>query len=320
MIRNICLLQYSSSSSTSLPPQPDIIALQECPYPSFGQDQFGPYGYISAGTCASHCGYVDLLVRKELISSTTMLKAATILEEGGEDGFSTPIRKRSRNQLNEEQEQLQNQILRIKTIPTCNLPSVAASITLPDSTKIAISSSHLMWSKEGASERKHQYTSLMKYMLEHSSNCILLGDFNMRTAEDYAAENALMKEDGIPWIDAWKASPSGPIKYASKFTWDSFVNIYHEDGFQYRARYDRCYYRGEDILGVNKFDLIGNSPVENRKGDYLSDHFGMVVELRVKRKEMQTNDNGKDGDVKDDGSDDDEVEVVGVMNGGVLSK
>ena len=168
----------------------------------------------------------------------------------------------------------------------------------------------------------------MKYMLQHSSNCILLGDFNMRTAEDHAAENALMKEDGILWIDAWKASPSGPIKYASKFTWDSFVNIYHEDGFQYRARYDRCYYRGEDILGVNKFDLVGNSPVENRKGDYLSDHFGMVVELGVKiKKNVLMNDDREQEekaakeDVKEgDDSDDDEVELLGVVKGGVLPK
>jgi endonuclease/exonuclease/phosphatase family metal-dependent hydrolase len=144
-----------------------------------------------------------------------------------------------------------------------------------------------------------------------------MGDFNMRTAEDMDAETAL--QDGIGWIDAWKASPPGPIKYASKFTWDSFINKYHEDGFQYRARYDRCYYRGEDIVRVNKFDLIGNVPVHNRPGDYLSDHFGMLVELSVKLQETNTKVKGNEEENDVDESDD-EVELVGIMKGGVLSK
>ena len=36
---------------------PDIIALQECPYPQFGTEEFTDDGYISAGTQQSHCGY-----------------------------------------------------------------------------------------------------------------------------------------------------------------------------------------------------------------------------------------------------------------------
>lgn len=169
-----------------------------------------------------------------------------------------------------------------------------------------------MWSKEGAAERKTQYTSLMRQMLQHAPNCILLGDFNMRTAEDIHAETAL-QDGGGRWMDAWKASPPGPIKYASKFTWDSFVNKYHEDGFQYRARYDRCYYRGEDIVGVEKFDLIGNRPVEDRPGEYLSDHFGMVVVLGVRLREITVKE-------EEEEEDDDQVEIVGVMKGGILSK
>lgn len=280
-------LGTTNASTSSSPSSPDIIALQECPYPSFGQYEFGPHGYISAGTRASHCGYVDLLVRKELISSsptTTTMQPTTASTSAvvGADGYSTPLTAKERSR---EVEDRHPHPLRMETIPTPNLPSVAATIVLPDSTKIAISSSHLMWSKEGAAERKQQYTSLMRQMLQHANNCILMGDFNMRTAEDAQAENAA----GAGWSDAWKASPPGPTKDASKFTWNSFINRYHEDGFQYRARYDRCYYRGEDIVGVNRFDLIGNQSVENRPGDYLSDHFGMAVVLGVRTRDNNNN-------------------------------
>jgi hypothetical protein len=319
-IREICLLHFqngssyaASSSSTSdvQPSPPDVIALQECPYPSFGQYEFGPYGYISAGTRASHCGYVDLLVRKDLISSssssssssstaTTTIQPTTASSTSGggtSDGYSTPPTAKRYREVDDDQQP--HPPLRMETILTPNLPSVAATIILPDSTKIAISSSHLMWSKEGAAVRKQQYTSLMRQMLQHATNCILMGDFNMRAAEDAHAENALL-QDGVRWIDAWKASPPGQTKYASKFTWDSFINKYHMDGFQYRARYDRCYYHGENIVGVNKFDLIGNQSVENRPGDYWSDHFGMLVVLGVRTQDNSTTtmeENNKDDNV-----------------------
>lgn len=45
---------------------PDVIALQECPTAKWGLEAFGSLGYISMGTQTSHCGWVDLLVRKEL--------------------------------------------------------------------------------------------------------------------------------------------------------------------------------------------------------------------------------------------------------------
>ena len=48
-------------------PPPDIIALQESPFPSFGTDVFEEQGYVSVGgTTLSHCGYVDLMLKKQL--------------------------------------------------------------------------------------------------------------------------------------------------------------------------------------------------------------------------------------------------------------
>ena len=43
---------------------PDVIALQESPFPSWGVNEF--QDYTSVGIQQSHCGYVDLLLRNEL--------------------------------------------------------------------------------------------------------------------------------------------------------------------------------------------------------------------------------------------------------------
>ncbi|KAL7544547.1 hypothetical protein ACHAWF_007929 [Thalassiosira exigua] len=219
-------------------PRPDVLALQECPHPHFGREEFGPSGYVSMGTRQSHCGFVDLLVREELASRS-----------------AAPI-----------------------AMPGEGLPSVAAAIELPDRTRVAVSSSHLAPFKENAFVRKMQCEALMELMDGHVDNAILLGDFNMRAAEDRAIEDAR----GGGWIDAWKGAGS---EKGTKFSWNSFANSYHEGGFRFRARFDRCYLRG-GALHVSHFDLLGNEPVEGKKGDYLSDHFGLLVRLEVSNGEV----------------------------------
>ena len=245
LIRDECLVSspLSTSSSSSLSPSlPDIIALQECPHSLFGHEVFGPSGYVSMGTQHSHCGYVDLLIRKDLAMSSSI---------SGNGGGAQPIEL---------------------PIKQSHLPSVAATLLLPNETKLAVSSSHLAPFKEGAYERMMQYTTLMDVLNQESDNCILLGDFNMRAAEDKNVEDAC----GGGWIDAWKGTGSNTNV---KFTWDSFVNRYHEGGFKFKCRFDRCYVRGEDFT-LRSFGFIGNNQVE-KKGDYLSDHFGMKVGLDV---------------------------------------
>jgi hypothetical protein len=225
-----------------------VIALQESPYPSWGSDTFRDY--TSVGVQPSHCGYVDLLLRKGLHYEPMELE---------------------------------------------NLPSVAARLTFPE--KVVVSSSHLAPFKDGFPLRRQQLHDLMSTMTRGCDNCIILGDLNMRAAEDEYVENMCGG-----WSDAWKGCGSD---LSSKFTWDSFVKLssligylthvqlefltrclllsrYHKDGFKFKARFDRCYTQGES-LKLKHFSLIGNRPVEedNRRGDYLSDHFGILVRLDV---------------------------------------
>lgn len=263
LIRDECVLS-----------SPDIIALQECPSPSFGRDVFGSHGYISMGTRPSHCGYVDLLVREGLTMSSS---STTVAAEA---------RKRKRPSTG------------TTTIMTdfYNLPSVACHIDLPNGVTIAVSSSHLAPFKDGASERLAQCTTLMKLMTQNGGtidNCILLGDFNARAAEDIKIENAV----GGKWLDAWKCTGSDPN---TKFTWDSFANRYHgDDGFRFKARFDRCYVRGGAVT-VNRFGLIGNQRIDGRSGDYLSDHYGLVVGLEVAGNDREEIEEEKEEDYQEE--------------------
>eukprot|EP00037_Helgoeca_nana_P025878 m.287380 g.287380 ORF g.287380 m.287380 type:complete len:98 (-) comp27073_c0_seq10:337-630(-) len=95
---------------------------------------------------------------------------------------------------------------------------------------------------------------------------------NMRTTEDNPAQGL-----GGGLTDAWKVSGSSPEQ---KMTWNSFVNKYHAEGFEFTARYDRIYTHGPAVH-VENFALVGSQPIGDRESHYLSDHFGIVCELRV---------------------------------------
>jgi hypothetical protein len=59
---------------------------------------------------------------------------------------------------------------------------------------------------------------------------------------------------------------------------------YHEGGFKFTARFDRCYLK-RTALRLQHFGLIGNHPVSKEENggvrDYLSDHFGLLVRIDV---------------------------------------
>eukprot|EP00984_Skeletonema_dohrnii_P020348 scaffold9889_cov96-Skeletonema_dohrnii-CCMP3373.AAC.2 len=160
-----------------------------------------------------------------------------------------------------------------KQISLQHIPAVAATLTLQNRTRIAIASLHLAPSKELAAERIHECESIMKKLTSRAQGVILAGDFNMRQSEDKTTE----KLCGGNWVDAWKeATNSNPKK---KFTWNTAENKYFDNPPR-KIRFDRCYGGGEK-LRVTQFDLIGNQPVDDMKGDYLSDHYGIVAKYEV---------------------------------------
>lgn len=225
--------------------RPDIIALQKTLNKSYGSSHYADY--VSMGSQpawamkknASLDGtYIDLLVKRELTSNAERITFQTF----------------------EMQE----------------LPVIAAIVTLPNRTRIAVASLHLPHAKTAAPLRKRLCNAIMEQMTsQQCEGIILAGDFNMRKSEDNEIEGLC----GGNWVDAWKAVTRS--NYRKEFTWDSHENLYHgHDSFQYHCRFDRCYVRG-DKLRLNHFDLIGNKPVNKKKGDYLSDHYGIVVKIDV---------------------------------------
>jgi endonuclease/exonuclease/phosphatase family metal-dependent hydrolase len=221
--------------------QPDIIALQETAYPSFGAEQFGSVGYVSIGSqTALHTDeYVDLLVKKELASDVRQVHLQSL-------------------DMNE-------------------LPVVAAVITLSNNTRITVASLHLPHTKEAAPFRNYLCGSVMDQLVSQSSGggVILTGDFNMRDFEDKTTE----KLCGGQWKDAWKEVTKSSKE--TKFTWNSRENLYHgPENFKWTCRLDRCYVKSQKVT-LKHFALIGNHPVDGRDGDYLSDHFGLLVKCDV---------------------------------------
>ncbi|KAK1746351.1 5'-tyrosyl DNA phosphodiesterase [Skeletonema marinoi] len=218
--------------------EPDIIALQETAYQSFGMEIFASSGYVSIGSqTALHTNeYVDLLVKRELANGARRISLQSF-------------------QMNE-------------------LPAVAGIIALKNGTRIAIASLHLPHTKEAAPFRKVLCGAIMEQLT--SQNCdgiILTGDFNMRGFEDKTTENLC----GGSWKDAWKEATNTKTAKETKFTWNSRVNMYHgPENFQWTCRLDRCYVKSEKGT-LKHFDLIGNQPVDGNGGDYLSDHYGIVV-------------------------------------------
>eukprot|EP00985_Skeletonema_marinoi_P025085 scaffold18041_cov115-Skeletonema_marinoi.AAC.1 len=227
--------------------QPDIIVLQETLCPSYGSDHYSSSGYVSMGSQTAwvtqkHVSldgtYIDLLVKRELASNA--------------------------------------QRITFQTFETNELPAVAAIITLPNRTRIAVASLHLPHTKEAAPIRKRLCSAIMEQLsTQRCEGIILAGDFNMRKFEDNGTEQLC----GGNWVDAWKAVTRS--NYRKEYTWDGNENLYHgHDSFQFHCRFDRCYVKGEK-LRLTHFDLIGNQPVDGKEGDYLSDHYGIVVKLDI---------------------------------------
>ncbi|KAG2499003.1 hypothetical protein HYH03_003189 [Edaphochlamys debaryana] len=98
---------------------------------------------------------------------------------------------------------------------------------------------------------------------------VLAGDMNMREDEtSVAAENGL--------TDAW-VELGCPKEH--RFTWNTMINHYYYDGKQYTARYDRVLL-GPGLAPV-QMRLVGHTPCSEVTRHFLSDHFGLAVQLRL---------------------------------------
>jgi len=126
---------------------------------------------------------------------------------------------------------------------------------------VAYISMHLAPTKINANERIKQMCNIMASMPPSVQDFVVVGDSNMRKTEDTAFE-------GIGLGDAWKMT--GQLK-RKEHTWNSHINRYHLNGFEFISRFDRAYMRG---LHCKAFDLVANTKSD---GAFLSDHFGILL-------------------------------------------
>ncbi len=228
--------------------KPDIIALQDTLYPLYGNDHYSSSGYVSMGSQTAWSA-----TKKNVSLDGTYIDLLV-----------------KRELANDAQR------ITFETFQMQELPASAAIIALPNRTRIAVASLHLPRMKEAAPLRKRLCSAIMEQLAsQQCEGVIIAGNFNMRKFEDKGTEQLC----GGDWVDAWKAVTGS--NYRKEFTWDGRENLYHgRASFQFYCRFDRCYVKG-DKLRLRCFDLIGKHPVNGKEGDYLSDHYGIVVKLDI---------------------------------------
>ncbi|CAB9528062.1 Tyrosyl-DNA phosphodiesterase 2 [Seminavis robusta] len=223
---------------------PDILALQECPRRP--EEWAATYfeGYQVMGVKSSHAFYVMLLVRNGL------------------DATPVPLSDR--------------------------IPAVVAKITHANGRAVMVASCHLAPFAGGAGRRRHQVGGLLDAAGKEQP-LVIAGDTNMRTEED-----AVMEGTDFGLLDAWKLAGADP---ATQHTWDTRNHMDEEGGYfnkyygdktrEYATRYDRIYISppaqaDSGMVSVESFGLLANKPViPSSRTHFLSDHFGMVCELKI---------------------------------------
>jgi len=145
-------------------------------------------------------------------------------------------------------------------------PATGVSLQIGEE-QLLIFSLHLFPTKANAPQRL-QFLSSFLPQVRASQPLLIAGDFNMREVETEAVTALGLRDAYQQWDD-----PDRKL-YA---TWDSIVNLFHDNRYPFRARYDRVFYRN---LQLQDYQLLGRTPIELAGSSYyLSDHFGIYAEF-----------------------------------------
>ena len=130
---------------------------------------------------------------------------------------------------------------------------------------------HLFPFKQNAEIRIEQIGDLLRALTNISDKypIIMAVDMNMRESETKNMVSTYELDDAY-----WKTDQAPEFKY----TWDSRVNLYREDAFQFVCRFDRIFLSNER---VGTFKLIGNHPASENPNHFISDHFGISAEIEL---------------------------------------
>ena len=136
--------------------------------------------------------------------------------------------------------------------------------------EVLLSTAHLESLASGATQRMVQLADSLRMIVDHDGPAVFAGDLNLRDREAAAVpEVALVR-------DAWEATGADPL---TRYTWDTRRNPNRASrwpGGAARMRFDRVF---THQCRATDLELIGHGPVPGAGGLFVSDHFGVAVDL-----------------------------------------
>jgi tyrosyl-DNA phosphodiesterase 2 len=135
-------------------------------------------------------------------------------------------------------------------------------------TPLTVVAVHLESGKAAAGLRARQLGRVLR-TLRRTDNAVVLGDFNMRDAENGRI--------GEPYLDVWPALRPGD----DGFTEDTTINLMRLDSKnkQRHVRFDRVLLKGSGWT-ASDIELLGTEPISSKLPRvFPSDHFGVLCRL-----------------------------------------
>lgn len=141
--------------------------------------------------------------------------------------------------------------------------------------KVAVATCHLESPLEASRTRAIQIDEFFK-ILDKADHSVFLGDFNFGDGEE--PETSMM----IPkFVDSWRHTNAGDVGH----TWNMEKNEMAKSGSfpnEKSRRLDRIFINSKHLTPTET-KIIGNQEIENTKGLYPSDHFGLLGMVKVSK-------------------------------------
>jgi endonuclease/exonuclease/phosphatase family metal-dependent hydrolase len=125
---------------------------------------------------------------------------------------------------------------------------------------------HLPPFGENKEIRAKQLTNMVKFLRPKTSRIIIAGDMNMRKAE-----NTIVTQ-----LELDDAFILGNSPKSCRFSWDGYKNPFNSNNYPFTCRFDRVFLQD---FKVSQFQFVGDTPVTRESDHFLSDHFGLLVEI-----------------------------------------
>ena len=144
--------------------------------------------------------------------------------------------------------------------------SIGCTFVHPQIGVMAFVACHLPPFAQNKEIRAKQLTNVVQFLRPKTSRIIIAGDMNMRKAE-----NIIVTQ--LELDDAFILGNS-PKKY--QFSWDGYTNPFHINNHPSTCRFDRVFLQD---FKVTRFQFVGETPVTPDSDHFLSDHFGLLVDI-----------------------------------------